>query len=130
MDLSNPSQWVLRYLQSFTSESIRALDLPIPTFETSEFGDRFIRVRVTNSFAKTNWVYAGKAKQVVNAGGVPTITNSKSLELNNFVLWDLQGFDSYKLRISFPRYFTQATISIFGYIGPIPDLNQTFILGL
>lgn len=128
MNLSSPSDWSLRYVQSFTSESIRALDIPIPAFQTPELNDRFLRIRVTNSTAKANWTYAGKAKQVVNAGGVETLYDRKLLELNNFVLWDLQQFDTYKLRVTFPRYFSQATISIFGYTGSISDPNQPFVL--
>ena len=128
MNLSNPSDWNLRYLQSFASASIRALDFPIPPFQTSQFSDRFIRIRVTSSTAKSSWRYAGKASQIIDAGGLETVSDRRSLELNDFILWDLQQFDSYKLRISLPRYFSQATISIFGYTGSISDPNQPFVL--
>lgn len=117
MDLSNPSQWGLRCVQSFASEYIRGLGLPIGVFDTSDLSDRYLRVRVTSSTAKPNWVSAGRATQIINAGGVETDSSHLFLRLNDSLLWHLPEFDSYKLRVTLPKYFTQATISIFGFVG-------------
>ncbi|ELS32792.1 MULTISPECIES: hypothetical protein [Pseudanabaena] len=119
MDLSNPSNWSLRYVQSFTSDYIRGLGLPIPVFDTDTLSDRLLRVRVTSSTAKDTWTYAGRATQVIDAGGVDTDLDSLYMKLNVSLLWQLQDFGSYRLRVAFPKYFTQATISIFGYTGSL-----------
>jgi hypothetical protein len=117
MDLSNPSLWVIRYVQSFTGDAVLGLDVPIPVFDTPDLSDRFLRVKVTSSTAKSNWVYGGSAKQIISAGGVEAVNKRIGLELNQVLLVDLPGFSVYKLRVKLPRYFTQATISIFGYTG-------------
>ena len=130
MDLSNPSQWVLRYVQNFSSEYIRGLGLPISPFDTGELSDLILRVKVTSTTAKTNWVYAGKATQVIDAGNVETDADELYLKLDKPLLWIPKEFISYKLRVRLPKYFTQATISIFGYTGATVDPNQPFILGL
>lgn len=119
MDLSNPDLWVIRYIQSFTGDAVRGLDIPIPVFDTPGLGDRFIRVRVTSSTARANWSFAGTAKQIISAGGVESVNQRFRFELNDSLLCDLPDFNLYKLRIKFPRYFTQATISIFGYVGSL-----------
>jgi hypothetical protein len=115
MDLSNPNLWELRYIQSFTGDAVRGLDVPIPVFETGQLSDEIIRVRITNSTARDNWTFGGTAKQIINAGGVDTVAGSLSLQLNESLLWILQDYDSYKLKIKLPRYFKQATLSIFAY---------------
>lgn len=117
MDLSNPSYWVIRYVQSFTGDAVRGLDIPIPIFDTPDLSDRFIRIKVSSSTAKPNWTFAGTARQVISAGGVDSITKQIRLELDDFFVIDLPEFTTYRLRVRFPRYFKQATISIFGYIG-------------
>lgn len=118
MDISNPANWTLRYLQSFSSSYIRGLGLPIPEFDTPiALSDRYLRIRVTSSTAKVNWVYAGKVVQIINAGGVDTDCDRLHLKLNDSLLWQLDDFGAYKLRVTFPKYFTQATITIFGYSG-------------
>ena len=117
MDLSNPSNWQLRYLQSFASSYVVALSIPIPTFDTPDLSDRILRVRVTSSNAKPSWSRAGKALQIINAGSVETEAGYLALRLNDSLLWQLQDFGSCKLRVTFPKYLTQATISIYGYTG-------------
>jgi hypothetical protein len=115
--LADPSEWSLRYVQSFTSESILALNMPIPTFDTGDLSDSLLRLRVTSSKASDTWYRAGRIRQIINAGGVDTEVLSKSLRLGDSLLWQLQSLGSYRLRVTFPHYFTQATISIFGYTG-------------
>ena len=117
MDLSNPNDWIIRQVQSFTGDAIRGLDLPIPSFETAQLGDKYLRIRVTSTTAKTNWVYAGKATQVIDAGNVDTDADELYLKLGKPLLWIPKEFASYKLRVRLPKYFTQATMSIFGFIG-------------
>ena len=117
MNLSNPNDWIIRQVQSFTGVAIRGLDLPIPVFETAQLSDKYLRIRVTSTTAKTNWIYAGKATQVIDAGNVETDASEFYLKLDKPLLCQLNDFTSYKLRIKLPKYFTQATMSIFGFIG-------------
>lgn len=119
MVLADPSKWALRYIQSFTSESVLALKLPIPTFTTSDLSDAILRIRVTSVTASDTWYRAGRIGQIIDAGGVDAEVDSKSLRLNDSLLWQLQDFGGYKLRVRLPHYFTQATISIFGYVGSL-----------
>jgi hypothetical protein len=76
-----------------------------------------LRIRVTSSTAKPNWRKAGKASQIINAGSVDTEVNNLALRLNDSLLWQLQDFGDYKLQVAFPKYLTQATVSIYGYNG-------------
>jgi hypothetical protein len=117
MDLSNPSLWQLSYIQSFNSEFIRALNIPIPEFDTPNFEGRITRIKVTNSRARDNWKYAGRCNQIINAGNVSSAVKTYGLELNQdrVIIWE--DFSLYNLRIKFPKYFSQATISIFQYTG-------------
>lgn len=121
MDLSNPNLWVLRYLQSFNSANIGGFFPPIDPFDTSALSDKILRVRVTNSLAKPNWTNAGKASMLVDSGGVNAVADSLYLRLSEPTLWVLPQYSSYFVRLSLPRYFTQATISIFAYTGTIPN---------
>jgi hypothetical protein len=129
MDLSNSSLWRLVYVNNFTSEYIRALSIPIGEFETDPISRRITRIRVTNSRAGDNWTYAGHCRQIINAGGVSSSVKKQSLDLNidNVIIWE--DFSSYKLRIKFPRYFTQATITIYEYIGVIPSVIPSISVG-
>lgn len=120
MDLSNPSLWQLVYLNSFTSEYTRALPVAIGEFETNPIARRITRIKVTNSRAGINWTYAGRCNQIVSAGGVQSSVKKSTLELNTdqVIVWE--DFTPYRLRVKFPKYFTQATISIYEYLGVIP----------
>jgi hypothetical protein len=109
--------WTLRYLQNFNSANIGLFYAPIPTFITPVFTDRIIRARMTSTQAQSNWTRAGRVSQVVNAGNVEAVTESIYLRLGESRLWQLEDFGDYKLQVSFPKYFRQATVSIFGYTG-------------
>lgn len=93
------------------------MSIPIDEFDTDPISRRITRIKVTNSRAGSNWTYAGRCEQIVNAGGVPSSVKKYSLDLNidKVIVWE--DFTPYKLRIKFPRYFTQATVSIFGFTG-------------
>lgn len=104
-------------MQSFSSANIGLFYPAIPPFDTPLLSDRVIRVRITSNQAQDNWTFAGSAKQVVNAGGVDSVKAIKSFELNDSILWELVNTQSYRLRVKLPRYFKQATVSIFGYTG-------------
>lgn len=131
MSFNDPNLWSLRYLQSFSSANIGLQFPPIPPFETPILNDANLRILITNSQASENWTYAGRVSQFVIAGGVNSAVSSLSLRLNEPKVWQLpKEFSQYSLRFFLPRYFKQATVSIFGYTGTIADPSAPFILSL
>jgi hypothetical protein len=131
MSFDDPSLWSLRYLQSFTSANIGAFYPPIVPFDTPLLTDANLRILITNSMANDDWTYAGRVSQFINTGSVNASLSNLSLRLNEPKVWQLSPeFSQYFLRFFLPRYFKQATISIFGYTGTTPDPSQPFILGL
>jgi hypothetical protein len=120
MSFDDPSLWSLRYLQSFTSANIGAFYPPIAPFDTPPLTDANLRVLITNSTANDNWTYAGRASQFVDAGSVNSSLSNLTLRLNEPRVWQLPPqFSPYFLRFFLPRYFKQATISIFGFTGSL-----------
>lgn len=120
MSFDDPSLWSLRYLQSFTSANIGLYFPPIPAFDTPILTDANLRILITNSTAKDNWTYAGRVGQFVNAGGVNSSVSNLSLKLDEPKIWQLAPeFSQYSLRFFLPRYFKQATVSIFGFTGSL-----------
>lgn len=118
MSFDNPALWSLRYLQSFNSANIGLFYPAIPAFDTPILTDLNLRVLITNSEAKDTWTYAGRATQFVSAGGVNTAVINQGFRLNEPKLLELEPqFSQYFLRFNLPRYFKQATVSIFGYTG-------------
>ena len=120
MSFNDASLWSLRYLQSFASANIGLFYPAIPAFDTSNLGDQYLRILVTSSEAKENWTYAGRVNQLVNAGGVNSVVANLPLRLNEPKIWQLSPeFSQYSLRFFLPRYFKQATVSIFGFTGAL-----------
>jgi hypothetical protein len=120
MSFDDPSLWSLRYLQSFSSVNIGLYYPAIPPFDTPILTDTNLRILITNSEASENWTYAGRIHQLVNAGGVNSVVSAISLGLNEPRIWQLPPeFSQYSLRLFLPRYFKQATVSIFGFIGTL-----------
>lgn len=117
MDLSNPSLWQLVYLQNFTAEFFGVDQLPIATFDTPSFSNQIIRLKITSADSKPNWTRAGNCSQIIDAGNVQSVIKNYSLFLKQDRVIILEPFTPYFLRFGLPRYFTQATVSIFGYTG-------------
>lgn len=118
MSFDDPSLWSLRYLQSFASANIGLFYPAIPPFNTPNLTDLRLRILITSSEAKDNWTYAGRVSQFINAGGVDAVVLNQGLRLAEPKYLELSPqFSQYFLRFNLPRYFKQATISIFGYTG-------------
>ena len=115
MDFSNPSQWQLVYLQNFTAEYFGLLQLPIATFDTPQITLTTIRLKVSSSEVSPSWRSAGNVSQIVDAGGVPSAIRNHSIQLNQGRLLILEPVSPYFLRFALPKWFTQATVSIFGF---------------
>lgn len=118
MDFSNPNLWQLVYLQNFTGEFFGSLQLPIATFDTPLIVQTTLRIKVSSSAARPNWTLAGNLAQIVDAGGVPSSIRNHSLYLNQDRLLILEPVSPYFLRFTLPKWFTQATVSIFGFTTP------------
>lgn len=119
MDLANPSNWQLAYLQNFSSEYFGVLQLPIASFDTPPINQHIIRLKISSTESLPNWSYAGNASQVINAGNVSASIKTLSLVLNQDRVVFLEPFTPYFLRFALPKYFTQATVSIFSFIGAV-----------
>jgi len=118
MNFSNPDKWQLVYLQNFTGQFFGLLQLPIATFDTPQISQTTIRVKVSSSEIKPNWTSGGNLAQIVNAGGVPSSIRNHSLTLNQDRVLILEPVTPYFLRFALPKWFTQATVSIFGFTPP------------
>ncbi|WP_055077664.1 hypothetical protein [Pseudanabaena sp. 'Roaring Creek'] len=117
--ISDPSQWQLLFLQNFSGEYFGVSQMPIPKFDTPIFSNSLVRVKITSSNALATWVRAGRVSQVVDAGGVGSVFATHFMTLDEYKIIDCSKFASYSLRVSLPKYFKQATISIFGYAGAL-----------
>lgn len=117
MDLSNPSLWQLVYLQNFSGDFFGVDQLPIADFDTPSLTSQIIRLKITSSDSKPNWTRAGNCRQIIDAGNVQSVIKNYSLFLREDRVITLEPFAAYFLRFSLPRYFKQATVSIFGYTG-------------
>jgi hypothetical protein len=107
-------------LQSFSSANIGLQFPPIPDFDTPVLTEANLRILITNSMASENWTFAGRVSQFVNAGGVNSSITNLSLKLDEPKIWQLAPeFSQYTLRFFLPRYFKQATVSIFGFTGSL-----------
>jgi hypothetical protein len=115
MDFSNPNQWQLVYLQNFTSDYFGLLQLPIATFDTPQITQTTIRVKVGSAEAKPSWNSGGNLYQIVDAGGVPSSIRNHSLTLNQDRVLILEPVSPYFLRFALPKWFTQATVTVFGF---------------
>lgn len=115
MDFSNPNAWQLVYLQNFTAEYFGLLQLPIATFDTPAINLTTIRLKVSSSEVSPNWRSAGNVSQIVDAGGVPSSIRNHSLTLNQDRVLILEPVTPYFLRFALPKWFTQATVTIFGF---------------
>ena len=115
MDLSNPSLWQLVYLQNFTGEYFGTSQLPIATFDTPQITLTTIRLKVSSSKVSPNWRSAGNVSQIVDAGGVPSVIRNHSIPLNQDRLLILEPVNPYFLRFALPKWFTQATVTVFGF---------------
>ena len=117
MDLGNPSLWQLVYLQSFTAEYFDFLQLPIATFDTPSLTPSVIMLKITSAESKPTWNKAGNVAQIINAGNVQSSIKNHALYLNQDRVLILEPFSPYVLRFGLPKWFSQATISIFGFTG-------------
>lgn len=131
LELENPAHWVPRDFQSFTA----APETPIPDWlSTQNFNSNILGVFVDNSAAKETWHFAGWLSQHIflpfGPGSGGSTTNDRRLWLRRKQLLIFPAIASvYRIGVRFPKWFTQASITIWEYQGPQSDtvenqLNQ------
>ena len=122
LDLGNSANWQPREAASFTATPKTLL----PDFLGTEyFNSNIIGVLVDNAEAKETWHFAGWLSQKIF---LPFGPNSSGSAVSDRKLWlkqkQLIRFPeialTYRIDIRFPRWFTQASITIWEYQGPDP----------
>ncbi|MEG4010405.1 hypothetical protein QUA41_30760 [Microcoleus sp. Pol11C1] len=122
LDLENSANWQPRLAQSFVGSSENPLPEYAPNFD---FTSNIIAVLVDNSEALDTWYSAGWIGQKINLPFGPTAASTFSntrLKLRQKQLLVFPKLvPTYKISVRFPRWFTQASITIWEYLGPQTD---------
>lgn len=127
LDLENSANWQPREAQSF----VTAPETPIPNWlSTQNFNSNIIGVLVDNSAAKPTWHFAGWLSQHIflpfGPGSDDSATNDRRLWLRRKQLLIFPAIAPvYRISVRFPRWFTQASITIWEYQGPQGDSIET-----
>lgn len=121
LELENPANWVPKDSQGF----IAGEDTPLFEYLSAvEFTSPIIGILIDNSEARDTWNLAGWLERRIN---LPFGPSSATAAIDYRKLWLRQksllrfpaGVQSYKIAVRFPRWFTQASITIWEYQGPI-----------
>lgn len=131
LELENPANWVPRDSQGFTA----TVDTPLPEYmSVVEFTSNVIGLLVDNAAAKETWNFAGWLERRINLPFGPSSTTSvidyRKLWLRQKMLLRFPAIvPAYKIGIRFPRWFTQASVTVWEYQGSQGDtienqLNQ------
>lgn len=120
LELENPANWVPRDSQGFaTTEGV-----PLPDYLSMvEFTSRIIGVLIDNTEARDTWNFAGWLQRRIN---LPFGPSSTAAAIDYRKLWLRQKMllrfpaivQNYQIGVRFPRWFTQASITIWEYQGP------------
>jgi hypothetical protein len=130
LDLENAENWEPRLAQFFTTTPTISLAEYAPNFD---FTSAIIVVLVDNSEALSTWYTAGWISQMINLPFGPNATASASNKRLRLREKQLLIFDkltpTYRISVRFPKWFTQASITVWEYQGPqnetiFAQLNQ------
>jgi|SRR6478672_6133027 len=118
LDLENSANWQPRLAQSFVASPDNSLPEYAPNFD---FNSNIIAVLVDNSEAPDTWYSAGWLSQRINLPFGPSAAsnlNSTRLFLKQKQLLIFPKIvATYKISVRFPRWFTQASITVWEYAG-------------
>ncbi|MEG4484848.1 hypothetical protein [Microcoleus sp. D2_18a_B4] len=125
-EFGNNTNWLQSDSQNFTGYGIPNY---IPPYE---FEKHILAIHVSNSEAKESWNFAGWVSQKIRLGVGP---NQAAEPVANRKLWlrrtQLLIFQplatTYTLEIGFPRWFKQASLTIWEYWGPQADSTENKI---
>lgn len=122
LELENLEHWIIRDSQTFATANAPLTEyLSVVTFSSNIIG-----IVVTVDNAPETWDFAGWLSQIIN---LPFGSNFTGSGVNDRRLWlrrkQLLIFpqlaSTYKIAIQFPKWFTQASITIWEYLGPQID---------
>lgn len=126
LDLENVENWQPRLAQFFASSPNNSLPEYAPNFD---FNSNIIAVLVDNSEALDSWYSAGWINQKINLPFGPTVAssvNNTRLRLRQKQLLIFPKLvPTYKISVRFPKWFTQASITVWEYTGPQSDSTDT-----
>lgn len=130
LELENPAHWTPRDSHLLTATEAT----PQLEYLSVELTSNIIGVLVDNSEARDTWRFAGWLERRIN---LPFGPNSTVAAVDYRKLWLQQKqlvrfpaiVPTYKIAVRFPRWFTQASITVWEYQGPQGDsienqLNQ------
>ena len=115
MDLSNPSNWSLNYQQTISGSNLPDFLVPF------SFNAQILAVHIYTSGDKPTWHTAGWMNQLVetnlvSSSSVWSAFSQRTLLGGNIVFLP-NNFSSYQLQFSFPRWFPDAYLTIWSYLG-------------
>ena len=115
LDLDNSANWTPKDAQFFTSSSENLLS----EYLSPDLNSNILGVLISNSEAKDTWNFAGYGCQQIQLPFGPnssSTTNYRKLWLKNKQLLIFPELVStYKLFIRFPKWFTQASVTVWEY---------------
>lgn len=132
LELENAANWTIKDSQFFTT----AAETLLPEYLSVDLTSNIIGVLVANSEALDTWNWAGWAYQQIQlpfGPGSSSATNYRKLWLRQKQLLIFPKLIStYKFAVKFPKWFTQASVTVWEYTGPQIDnienqLNQVEI---
>ncbi|WP_055075389.1 hypothetical protein [Pseudanabaena sp. 'Roaring Creek'] len=118
MDITDNSKWVLRYIQSFNSDTFGAINTGIPKFDTSPvtFGSRLIKIKCTSTQVTANQ-YVGSILQKISLNNSEIVTvDYRSIYLGSQV-FQMVDFEPYFIEVNVRKALKQLTISMSEYTG-------------
>jgi len=121
LELENAANWAIKDSQFFTTLP----ELLLPEYVSVELTSNIIGVFVANSEALDTWNFAGWSWQQIQLPFGP----GSSSTINYHKLWLRQKqllvfpklVTTYKFSARFPKWFKQASVTVWEYIGPQAD---------
>jgi hypothetical protein len=120
LELEQATHWLIRDTQSFVVNP----KSPLPEYLSAmDFSSNIICVFIDNSEALETWNFAGWLSQKITLPFGPGATGSVIadrrlwLQRKQVFIFPQLGLN-YKIAISFPHWFTQASVTLWEYIGP------------
>jgi hypothetical protein len=118
-DLENPENWQTRDSQFLSTAPETVL---LEYLSSVTFTSTIIAVLVDNSQAKDTWKFAGNLARKINLpvgpSSTPSLVNFRKLWLKQKQLLFFPLLTAnYQLLVKFPKWFTQASITVWEYTG-------------
>lgn len=132
-DLNNSQNWQFAYSEEkLAQQTAHGFYFPIPEFVLPTlFQSPLLLVEMDAPLAKPWWYLGGSAQLCINGPGVVArevlFTRRKIPIARPAILQFPQLLPQYQISVNIVPWITQATISIYEYIGPIGDSTEQLI---